>query len=487
MEHSSFGNKELVTSQGSVFIAGWCFGCSKSQASSRPADVCRTMLPRVWGKRNLFAQRIGKGMSIHIELVTRFRRTVLCFLLLLLPCAAGAQDIGAPTDADAKNLDLYMKVQLDRAIRASHLQPGQIVEGKILQNVYEGGAEVLSAGSSVRLTVRDLEERKRSRNDHWPWLVKAFIPRHEKYPEFEEAQVRMADGRDVPLTVSLVSLGGEIEVRAQTTRKRQASKTGVTAQSMLDPSHQSGTTPTESARPRSQGTTANFRIALANDDQPPAYMSPPSVVIVPGTTARLILLDEVSASHSHAGDSVRGRLVQPVYDGSRDLLPEGTIITGKVVKATRPRMLSRAGSLLLTFTGITLPNGSNSPIAASISGINLRRGSHTRVDPEGALRGERPGKAWMLLNLGATGGLAKVADDGAQLLAEAIVSSATDVSTAGTARIVSACVSGVFMLTRHGRDVILPKFTELSVTFDRPPTATVAQLPSSRLANHETH
>ena len=48
------------------------------------------------------------------------------------------------------------------------------------------------------------------------------------------------------------------------------------------------------------------------------------------------------------------------------------------------------------------------------------------------------------------------------------MSTATEVSTAGTARIVAACASGIYMLTRHGRDVVLPRFTELNVTLSRP-------------------
>ena len=83
------------------------------------------------------------------------------------------------------------------------------------------------------------------------------------------------------------------------------------------------------------------------------------------------------------------------------------------------------------------------------------------------MQGERPGKAWMLANVGVTAGIAKVADDGMQLLVEAIVETATDASTAGTARIVAACASGVFLLTRHGRDVVLPKFTQMNIVFDR--------------------
>jgi hypothetical protein len=40
---------------------------------------------------------------------------------------------------------------------------------------------------------------------------------------------------------------------------------------------------------------------------------------------------------------------------------------------------------------------------------------------------------------------------------------------------VAACISGVFMLTRHGRDIVLPKFTEMEIVFDRPATIQATQ------------
>ena len=97
------------------------------------------------------------------------------------------------------------------------------------------------------------------------------------------------------------------------------------------------------------------------------------------------------------------------------------------------------------------------------------------------MHGERPGKAWMLLNLGDyRRDITKAADDGTQLILEALVSTATDASTAGTAKIVSTSVSAIFMLTRHGRDVVLPKYTQMKIVFDRPvkiPTQAQAQAP----------
>jgi hypothetical protein len=76
--------------------------------------------------------------------------------------------------------------------------------------------------------------------------------------------------------------------------------------------------------------------------------------------------------------------------------------------------------------------------------------------------------AWMAINIGVTAGLAKEVDDTTQLIIEALVSSATDASTAGTARIVSSCISGIYIVSRRGRDVILPRFTEMDIALDRP-------------------
>jgi hypothetical protein len=192
------------------------------------------------------------------------------------------------------------------------------------------------------------------------------------------------------------------------------------------------------------------------------------LTVAAGTPAKVVLLDGLSASKSRPGDSFQARLVEPVYSGSTVVLPEGSVFEGQVVKSTAPRLLRRSGSVLLSFTAVTRPRGTTEPMAASVTGVRLHQRSHTRVDPEGQLKGERPGKAWLAMNLGVTGGIAKVVDDGAQLLIEALVSSATDVSTAGTGRLVAVCASGLFMLTRHGRDVVLPKFTEMDLSFNRP-------------------
>lgn len=356
-------------------------------------------------------------------------------------------DSGRPVNMSS----LYLKVRLDSPFKISKLKPGQLVSGKLFQDVYSGGVKVFPAFSAVRLTVDRLDRRRRTPNDHWPWVIKAFTPRHEHRPIFHIASVTNPDGSQVSLDVSLVSVNEEVEVEPKP-KKNPA---------MTDRSH------------RTRRELGSF-VTLIASAQPIANSSvdplppPESATIPSGTEAKVILLKDISASKNHVSDSFQARLVEPVFLDSRILLPEGTLFDGTVLKSQAPRTLSRSGSILLTFTNMTIPDGKSSPIAASVAGAQINQRSHTVIDSEGRMHGDRPGKAWMLVNIGTTAGISKEVDDGAQLIIEALISTATDASTAGTARIVSTCVSGFFMLTRHGRDVVLPKYTQMKLVFNRP-------------------
>ena len=419
----------------------------------------------------------------------RYKLAVLIFIFIVaLPALLGAEKATAADatqqDLSASYSNLYVKVRLDSNMKASALKPGDVVQGNLSQDVYSRDKQLFPAGSRVHLVVDKLEQRRRKPNDHWPWVVNVFTPRHEKYPTFQSAHVSAADGTEVPLRVSLLSIGEAVEVRARSKKDKSEQHPGGSPTpdervvSIASPSPKQTADDTRG----SSTPTANFEASILKSEPLPAVgqarASLPSgqnATIPAGTQARVILLGGVSASKSREGEPFRARLVQPVYAGDMLVLPEGSVFEGKVVKSARPRMLSRAGSVLLSFTAVTGPSGTAEPIAASITGVELDRRSHTQVDTEGQLRGDRPGKAWMVMNLGVTGGLAKVTDDSAQLLVEAIVSTATDVSTAGTARIAGACVSGVFMLTRHGRDVVLPQYTEMNIMFDRPASLSAPQ------------
>ena len=387
---------------------------------------------------------------------------------------------------------LYLKLQLSppAKIKMSKLRPHDTVEGTLSRDVYSFDRKLFPAGSHVQLLVDHLEKRQRTPNDHWPWIVNLFTPRHENYPVFNRATV--ADGDHLtPLQVSLITVTRMREVQAKAKRAKTEKDSGAeqAAVQLASPNSKKPATPTLVLEAFGIEAPASSSEAVNENSSRPG--DSPSLETIPaGTRCKILLLGNVSASKSQPGDPVQARLLEPVLLNEQLALPAGTLFEGKVIKRTPPRRLSRAGSLYLTFTHLTLPGGNRFPIAASLAGAELDRRSHTRIDAEGGLHGERPGKAWMVINLGMTAGISKEVDDGLQLVIEVLVSTATDASTAGAARIVSSCVSGIYLATRHGRDVVLPRFTEMDISLDRPlslspisPAETATLAPPAKIAN----
>jgi hypothetical protein len=416
---------------------------------------------------------------------------VACTFFFLAPSASLASDSPKPVSLGA-DAGLYVKVRLNGEVKFSKLKPGDVVEGKLARDVYSADRELFAAGSRVRLTVDSMEKRRRIPNDHWPGVIRLFTPRHEKFPVFKAGTISGANG-DSALRFNLITVNRQREVLAQAKKKKGSGQSADSEAGAVDvgPS-QLGSSQLGPSQPgvrsKKQVLPTMVLEAFAGENEtldsvgpavpggPGASSSGPDSstpqILPAGTRCKILLLGDVSASKSKPGDLVQARLLEPVLLDSHVVLPAGSMVEGKVVKKIAPRMLSRAGSLYLTFTGMTLPGKNQFPIAATLAGAELDQRSHTKIDKEGGLHGERPGKAWMAINLGVTAGVAKEADDTFQLIFEAIVSTATDASTAGQARIISSCASAIYLATRHGRDVILPRFTEMNISLDRPLSVT---------------
>jgi len=405
-----------------------------------------------------------------------------------IPCSAGDEPAAGAQKPVSPASSLYVKVQLDSPVKLSKLKPGDVVEGKLSRDVYSSDRKVFAAGSNVHLPVDHMEKRKREPNDHWPGVIKLFTPRHENYPVFKTATISGANGES-SLQVSLISISRRREVHAQAKKKGSGPQAGNVEVSPSNTTKESQKTiaPTMILEAFPVGDLGLPSTSLSSGAESAATAVPDISVnetLPAGTVCKILLLGDVSASKSMPGDTVQARLIEPVLLNSRLVLPAGTVVEGKVVKKTPPRWGSRAGSLALTFSSLMLPGGNMVPIAGSLSQAELDRRSHTKIDSEGELRGEHPGKAWMAINIGVTAGIAKEADDTLQLIIEAFVSTATDASTAGVGRIAASVASGIYMVSRKGRDVVIPRFTEMDITLDRPLSVTQAAGPASGAIVH---
>ncbi|HEV2498318.1 MAG TPA: hypothetical protein VGY31_01910 [Terriglobia bacterium] len=388
-------------------------------------------------------------------------------LLLVIESAAFAakrqQNTALPQENGADR-GLFLEVRLPKQLKLAALKQGDLVDGTLAQSVYAGAQEMLPAGARVRLTVSGIERRRTERSVYWPWIVRKFAPAHTTVPVFESARVSLAGHAAIPLRVRLIAWGRNVEVHPAVQRK---SHRGTAA------ARQHRTVLTAGGRE----LTLLLRASAAAPGGIPVPAKPAipvsaatlgPVILKPGTKAHVMLLRSLSASKSRKGEALYALLLDPVRSRSAVALPEGTVFEGQVERCVPPRWLSRPGSIHIAFTRLVLPKGEERSIEASLAGVEMDRTARARMDNEGALMGGRPGAAWTLINLGMAAGIAKESDDALQLIIEAAVSTATDASTAGTTRIVAAVTFGVFVVTRRGRDVVLPEYTEMDLTFTQP-------------------
>ena len=397
--------------------------------------------------------------------------TLLCILLLAgsLPEALAAR----PESGGPKALaPLFVEVRLNTPVKFSHLKTGDVLEGEVVRNAFAGYRLMIPTGARVSLTVSGMERRRKESSDKWPWPAEYFRSKSEKFPTFDLLTASLPAGSKASFPVSFVTDCKVIHLTAKTVK---GGKSGNRAQQPSTVKSQ------EKAGRQAQGPmlelvveanppTGGADTAAAAGSTPDNQLLPGIETLAAGTETKLALLDRLSASRSRPGDPFKAILAEPLRLSSGEIVPEGSLFEGRVGKSTPPRWLSRPGSLYLTFNRLVLPSGASIPIAASVVGVEAGRNTRMKVDSEGGLSGGNPGKKRLLVDVGVDFGLSKVADDSFQLIAEVLVSTATDASTAGTARLIGMAVGGYLFIRRHGRNVVLPPYTMINIRFDRPPS-----------------
>jgi len=377
----------------------------------------------------------------------------LCMALVAFATVSGASSQSTEGQSTVIWIAMEGRPQLKKTA------PGTNLEGKLARSVFWRDAEILPQGSTVRLVVDKVEsEKKAYAVDDRPFVIHHLAPRHDLVARFRSVNVLMPGGAPIPLRATFIALRQRDELRAATARRTPKSQQQKTASPWV-----------LTLQVEPEGTTFQ---ALAESPAKKQASGPPPCAepctIAGGTRLSLVLLEGLSASKDHEGHFFQAMLLEPVQAGSAIAIPQGAILQGVVAKRVPPRRLYRPASLNILFTRLALPNGVGTAIAASPVALEVDRRTHMRMDSEGRIHALNPGKARFLLDFGVTGGISKVSDDTTQLIIEAICSTATDASTAGVARFAAMGATGIFLLTRHGRDVILPPYTEVDVSLSRP-------------------
>lgn len=403
----------------------------------------------------------------------RMKLVIHASVLIFAVCLPIVLPASSNKTSPSSTAPAFLDVRLDAPVRFLRLKRGDSLEGTVTGNVFSGYRLIIPRGSRIHLTVSGMKRGRKEQNCLWPWPIRHFRPKYEMSPRFDFANVSLPDGRRIQLQVSAVLVFDTTRLTAKAKSPEHSETETRTSLAHLRRAAKARRVPGPRLQlvVRTEDLDAEvFSKAKAGSHAPNGLSLLGIETLSTGSKAKLALTSPLTASKSRAGDRFEAILEQPMRLKSDVVLPEGTVFEGRVTKSVPPRWLNRPGYLYLRFTGLSLPENARSPIAASVAGVDVSRQSGVKIGPEGGMIAGGPGKARLLLSLGVGAGISKVTDDGYQLLAEALISTATDASTAGMARLIGFAFSGLYLLTRRGRDVTLPRYTTITVRIDRSPS-----------------
>ena len=387
----------------------------------------------------------------------RFRIPILfcgLHLLWLVGPAAICQDFRGGTTGRRLEAGAILGAVTKGRLQLGRLRAGSSIEAELTKPVYSWDQEILPSGTLVRLEVEQVKKQQGRRS-----LLRAVQKaltldwrRDASYAvSFRSASLFIPDSLVVPITVSFVNVlepfpvrskNEEVQVANDETQKRPYSKLLLQLQAAVE-------LPTLSPAPLRAPIPTNAPTFL------PA-----------GTRARLLLEAPLSAFSNREGDVFHARLLEPIWAGERLILPEGSRFEGRVARQKPPRRLSRGGSLRLAFDRLILSTGTSVAIPNSISAMEaVDKG--VWMDSEGSVRGGSRTKKRALLDLGLSYLVGKLADD---LFEEGVklgVSQAASGTVTVVARYIGIGVGALIFFGQRGKDVRLPLYTELELTFPR--------------------
>lgn len=418
-------------------------------------------------------------MKTHPTRLRRLAVTLVALIgaLTLRNSPAAAQEISpepAPGSAASSGKEI-LSLQPGTLISVSlditywkHVHKGDTVLGRMALPVYTAQQAAIAEGAPVRLTIDSI---KRVSDKAGAWksigrrIVRAFNPLESGVaPEYcvklKAAEMVMSTGETLPISVRVLRAGRAIMIFPN----KRASKTNSPHSDREYTGHN-----------QSEGPSR----MLLRLEEPVALPASTTPVVADDARAtareakgRAFLLDALSAAQNREGDRFQAVLVEPVRLGPLTFGP-GSIVEGRVVRSTQPRTFSRAGSLYVRMDRLVSPEQTVA-IDGALDAVETSAHSLPALDEEGILHGRKPGVKNALMDLGIAYTLGKGVDDLAETPIRAVGATMSDAAVANAARYFGLGASAIFLVTRHGRDVRLPKYAEIEIDFGRVNQATAS-------------
>jgi hypothetical protein len=377
-----------------------------------------------------------------------------------------------------------LRLNFPDTVRISKLKPGMEVQATLARPLFAGNQLAIPSGARLQFVVDSITKAKTkgsNKDKFLNGLDRAFNPLDHSHPAEYVLEVRNAvlfagETEPLPLRVSFLRVGKAAQVTGGSPQHPTEPLTGCANGS------RTGTVPDVDSNTAARSRAASKRsvqvLLLRLERELIVSPSPASTSerqsehlsreTEPGRTGRAYLLTSLSAAKNHQGDIFQARLSEPLSFGNI-FYPAGTLVEGHVTRQAPPRWLSRPGVLALKMDRIIPAEGDPLGVSGSLEGADADASSRFAMDEEGTMRGRKPGIGKALVDIGLGYAFGKIADDLSEAPIRAIAAGMGDASVATAARYVGLGTASVFLITRHGRDVKLAKYSEIEIYFARDP------------------
>ncbi len=310
--------------------------------------------------------------------------------------------------AVAKGTPLLVALQQEVRLRAV----GQPLKGRLVRPLYGFDQLLVPAGSEVNgkvLSIGGISRKQRT----LAILNADLTPERKVEVEFDE--LVMADGRHIPLQTTVTSGSGEVMRLVSSGEhgqqgKKKGAKDAVAAK--LDEAKQQARKDLKDAMAQVEAPGKIHRLehmAIGQLPARPQYLDAGALYFAeldapldfgnealteklpasigapppPGSLAQALLVTPLSSATSKKGDTVEAVLTQPLMDGEKLILPQGSHIRGSVSQVRPAARFAQNGQLRITFNEIVPPEGVTQRVSASLEGVQSRAQDRVQLDSEG--------------------------------------------------------------------------------------------------------
>ena len=301
-----------------------------------------------------------------------------------------------------------LQVALDREVRVTRI--GQPVHARVVEPVYAFDRVVVPVGSEIVGKVTKIETVSNGKRTVAA-LNADFTPLRKVEVGFDE--LVLADGRRFSLHTSVTPGSGQVIalVTAADSKEKKNVVKDMAAQK-TEQAKQQARQEWDNAMKQLRTPGRIHRLERYGEAQLPVHrqyipagtvyfaeLEDPldfgsEIMTVPmassigtalpeGSVVRARLITPLSSATAHKGQDVEAVLSQPLMDGDRLILPQGSRLKGTVKQAERARRMKKNGQLRIAFSELVPPDGIEQKIVATLEGVQAGKDANVKLDSEG--------------------------------------------------------------------------------------------------------